>query len=61
MGWKAHSLFLFVVMPVYAGSASFSTGMNYCRNLTAVQEMVFWSEVVRHRHLTDSSNSSLDF
>lgn len=29
-------------MPVYAGIASFSARMNDCRNMVAVQEMVFW-------------------
>lgn len=45
--WKAHSLFLFTVMPAYAGIASFSTGLNDCRNLVAVQKVVFWSQIIR--------------
>jgi len=48
MVWKAHSLFQFVVMPVYAGIASFSIGIKGCRNLVAVQELVSWSQIIRH-------------
>lgn len=46
MVWTAHSLVLFTVTPVYAGVASFSTGLNDSRNLVAVQEMVLCIQVI---------------